>query len=140
MRWAQGLFFLNAVIWLVLGIASLVRLGGSEGGDATATGVGVGASLFNDLFADTALGRVEIRTSSEEARSNYTAAVQVSDDVWFEATYKTHDSTQASGPGAADAHSGISGTLDWRFAKRWSLRSELGTLGAGFDMLWQYRY
>ena len=31
-RWAQGLFFLNAVVWLVLGIVSLVHLGGSEGG------------------------------------------------------------------------------------------------------------
>jgi hypothetical protein len=36
MRWAQGLFFLNAAIWLVLGIVSLVRLGGSETGAVTA--------------------------------------------------------------------------------------------------------
>jgi len=41
MRWAQGLFFLNSVIWLVLGIASLVRLGGSEGGVVTALVVAV---------------------------------------------------------------------------------------------------
>ncbi|MFN2240939.1 MAG: hypothetical protein ACK2U2_01545 [Anaerolineae bacterium] len=41
MRWAQGLFFLNAVIWLVLGIASLVRLGGSEGGAVTALVVAI---------------------------------------------------------------------------------------------------
>lgn len=41
MRWAQGLFFLNAAIWLVLGVASLVRLGGSDGGVVTAVAVAI---------------------------------------------------------------------------------------------------
>ena len=40
-RWAQGLFFLNAAIWLVFGIVSLVRLGGSEGGAVTALVVAI---------------------------------------------------------------------------------------------------
>ena len=31
MRWAQGLFFLNAAIWLVFGIVSVVRLVGNAG-------------------------------------------------------------------------------------------------------------
>ena len=41
MQWARGLFFLNAAIWLVLGIVSLVRLGGNEGGVMVALVVAV---------------------------------------------------------------------------------------------------
>ena len=66
--------------------------------------------------------------------------MQVSDDVWFEATYKTPGGGHRVEPGASGADKGVSGTVDWRFSRSWSLRSELGTLGAGFDLLWQYRY
>lgn len=31
MRWAQGLFLLNAAIWLVFGIVSVVRIAGNAG-------------------------------------------------------------------------------------------------------------
>jgi hypothetical protein len=41
MRWAQGLFFLNAAIWLALGVMSLSRLGGNEGGVVTAPVVAI---------------------------------------------------------------------------------------------------
>jgi len=41
MRWAQGLFLLNAAIWLVLGIASVVRLAGNAGQGVTAVVVAV---------------------------------------------------------------------------------------------------
>jgi hypothetical protein len=122
-------------------VAALLLGGGTaEGGGAAATGVGVGAVLFNDLFSQTPLGRVELRTSSEEERANYTAAVEVSDKVWFEATYQAPDNTGRVEPGASRNDSGVSGTVDWRFSRSWSLRSQLGTLGAGFDLLWQYRY
>jgi translocation and assembly module TamB len=121
-------------------VALLLGSGAGEGGGAAATGVGVGAALFNDLFSQTPLGRVELRTSSEQERSNYTAAVEVSDKVWFEATYQAPDNTGRVEPGASSNDSGVSGTVDWRFARSWSLRSQLGTLGAGFDLLWQYRY
>jgi len=41
MRWAQGLFLLNAVIWLALGVMSLLRLGGNEGQGVTALVVAI---------------------------------------------------------------------------------------------------
>ena len=41
MRWAQGLFFLNAAIWLVFGIVSVLRLGGNEGQGVTALVVAI---------------------------------------------------------------------------------------------------
>lgn len=121
-------------------VALLLGSGTGEGGDAAATGVGVGATLLNDLFSETPLGRVELRTSSEASRSNFTAAVEVSDNVWFEATYQAADNASYAEPGASRDDSGVSGTVDWRFSRSWSLRSQLGTLGAGFDLLWQYRY
>ena len=113
-------------------------LGGSDAG-ATTTGVGVGATLLSNVFAGTPLSAVELRTSAEADRSNYTAAVQISDEVWFEATYQSPEQN-SSAPGASSQDPGFSGTVDWRFRRQWSLRSELGTLGAGFDLLWQYRY
>jgi hypothetical protein len=41
LRWAQGLFFLNAAIWLVFGIVSAVRLAGNAGQGMTAVVVAV---------------------------------------------------------------------------------------------------
>ena len=40
-RWAQGLFFLNAAIWLVFGVVSVVRIAGNGGQGATAVVVAV---------------------------------------------------------------------------------------------------
>ena len=40
-RWAQALFFLNAAIWLVFGIVSVVRLAGNEGQGVTALVVAI---------------------------------------------------------------------------------------------------
>ena len=41
MRWAQGLFILNAAIWLGFGIVSVVRLGGNAGQGVTAVVVAI---------------------------------------------------------------------------------------------------
>jgi hypothetical protein len=72
--------------------------------------------------------------ASDEWRS-YSAAVPISDNVWFEGSYKTEERATA-----AEGHSGFSGTIDWRFKQNWALRTEAGQLGAGLDLLWHYRY
>ncbi len=113
---------------------------GEGGGSATATGVSVGGQLWDDLVADTPLGAVDIRATSEEERAKYTAAVRVSENVWFEASYKSRAENSHATPGASESEPGFSGTVDWRLSRDWSLRTDLGTLGAGFDLLWQYRY
>ncbi len=117
-------------------------LGGrpEEGGSATATGFSVGSQLWNDVFSNTALSVVNIRATSEEERAKYTAAVRVSEEVWFEASYRTGADRAQTSPGASGTEPGVSGTVDWRFSRDWSLRTDIGTLGAGFDLLWQYRY
>ena len=41
MRWAQGLFFLNAAIWLVFGVVSVIRLAGNAGQGVAAVVVAI---------------------------------------------------------------------------------------------------
>lgn len=109
----------------------------TSGSGARAAAGGV-ASAFNALFADSLFG-VEIRTTTYEDKASYTAAVQVSDNVWFEGTYRA--STVEGGQASTGADPvDLSGTIDWRFRRNWSLRTEIGTLGTGLDLLWQYRY
>jgi hypothetical protein len=94
----------------------------------------------NELLADTNLPHVELRTGSESSGEDrryqtYTAAVQISDQVWFEGSYKALSTTETTEQGDA-----VSGTVDWRFKRDWSLRTEIGNIGTGVDLLWQYRY
>lgn len=118
-------------------------LGGSgtgEGGDPAATGAGVGADLLGSLLVNTPLSQVEFRAGSEQltdqrSYSTYTAAVPISENVWFEGSYK---SLNTSDPG--QERDALSGTVDWRFRRNWSLRTEVGTVGTGLDLVWQYRY
>jgi hypothetical protein len=58
--------------------------------------------------------------------------------VWFEGSYKTLQAQDLSG--ANRNANALSGTFDWRFKKNWSLTVEAGTIGAGTDLLWLYRY
>ncbi|HEX7672317.1 MAG TPA: hypothetical protein VF395_22130, partial [Polyangiaceae bacterium] len=81
---------------------------------------------------------VELRVeSTSESRPRYTAAVRVRENLWFEAsTYQQTDRSAATGTD----RSVYSGTIDYRFRPRWSLRTEAGTAGGALDLLWQYRY
>ncbi len=113
---------------------------GQESGSATATGVGLGAGVLGELLSDTPLRNVEIRTASEQTvdertYSTYTAAMQLSDEIWFEGSYKTLNNSEP-----AQENQAVSGTIDWRFRRDWSLRTEVGTIGAGLDLLWTYHY
>jgi len=112
--------------------------------------LGAGATMLSEVLGNTALRGVELRAGVEQ-RSNstsgqssqlatnewrsYAAAVPLSDDVWFEGSYKTEERATA-----AEGYSGFSGTIDWRFKQDWALRTEAGQLGAGLDVLWYYRY
>ncbi len=114
-------------------------LGGGPGNDKASAGVGLGAALFAEVLADTPLSRVELRTSKGDRTANYTAAVPLRDNLWFEATYM-NPSTSSARPGSVANEPGFSGTVDWRFRQNWSLRTEIGNVGAGLDLLWLKRY
>ncbi|MGC4092317.1 MAG: translocation/assembly module TamB domain-containing protein [Polyangiaceae bacterium] len=115
--------------------------GATEGGDARAAGAGVGADqLLGPLLANTPLRNVELHTGNElsadrRSYSTYSAAVPISENVWFEGSYKTLNTQDSRAQGNA-----VSGTVDFRFRRNWSLRTEVGTIGTGVDLLWNYRY
>jgi hypothetical protein len=121
--------------------ALLLGGGGSrDNGQAQAAGLGYGADFVGQLLADTPLQRVELRTGTETTAddvsySTYSAAVPVSENVWVELAYKSLEAG-----GATEQRDAASAIVDWRFKRDWSLRTEAGTVGAGLDMLWQYRY
>jgi len=121
-------------------IQALVLGGSADGGDARAAGVGYGADFVGELLADTPLKRVELRTGNETSADErnyltYTAAMPVSENVWVELSYKNLESNSP-----AEHTDAASATVDWRFKRDWSLRTEAGTIGTGLDLLWQYRY
>jgi hypothetical protein len=92
-------------------------------------------SQLNRLFGQSP---VELRVgSTSESKPRYTAAVRIRENLWFEAS--TYKQTQDAS-GAASDQSVVSGTIDYRFSRKWSLRTELGTMGGALDLLWQRRY
>jgi hypothetical protein len=120
-------------------VFALLLSGSGTEVDSTTAGLGVGATLFNEFMSETPLSAVELRTSQDEQHANYTAAVPLKENLWFEGTYQ-NATNNGLRPNSSSAREGFSGTVDWRFRRNWSLRTEVGTLGAGADILWQYRY
>jgi len=98
----------------------------------------VGNELIAGLFDETLLGRVELRAETEGAEETeaYTAKVRLRENLFFETTYRRGFERVDPNADTPD----VSGTFDWRFRRNWSLRTQVGTLGTGVDLLWQYRY
>jgi hypothetical protein len=107
-------------------------LGGSDSGTAN---IGVGA--LDTLLADTPLARVQLggRESSDTTKGAiYTAAYRASDRVIVEGNY------QAAGTDNPGEAGNVGAAVDWRLTKTVSLRGQLGTIGTGVDLVYQYRY
>jgi hypothetical protein len=121
-------------------VLALLLSGSDAEVDSTAAGLGVGATIINEFMSETPLSSVEIRTSQDEQHANYTAAVPLKENLWFEGTYQSATNNGLNPSATTTPREGFSGTVDWRFHRNWSLRTEIGTLGAGADLLWQYRY
>jgi autotransporter translocation and assembly factor TamB len=129
----------SAIIALVLGASGSSTAGSS--------GIAYGAAALNQLLGESgvrgvgitagreAQGEGQMARISDRGWNSYAATVQVSDEIWFEGKY----TLESVGPGVKP-RSGFSGTVDWRFHPSWSARTEVGTLGLGADLLWQYRY
>jgi autotransporter translocation and assembly factor TamB len=115
--------------------------GSSRSREGSAAAGGVLATAFNSLFAES-LSRgpvqVELRTSTNQDKASYTAAVRLAENIWFEGTYRNRLEAQQDATSAEPVD--VSGTIDYRFRRNWSLRTEVGTLGTGLDLLFQYRY
>lgn len=128
--------------------AVLALVIGSGTGNQDGIPVALLAAPLNQALGETGMRGVEFYAGSESDVSEgqvarlsdrswnrYTASVQLTDEIWFEGSYRQ----ETSGPDSTPK-SGMSGTLDWRFAPNWSARTEVGTLGFGLDLQWQYRY
>jgi autotransporter translocation and assembly factor TamB len=106
----------------------------ASGAGAVALGSGVAIGV-NQLVANSP---VEVRVdTTEQNQPRYTAAVRIRENLWFEASeYEQAD----YGHSATTDRNVVSGTVDYRFTRRWSLKTEVGTAGGALDLLWQYRY
>jgi hypothetical protein len=106
------------------------------GGAGAALSGGVQALGVNQLLGESVQLRVDSTAESEEVESSYTAAVQIDQDLWFEANYQRGQDNTLN----QDRSGILSGTVDYRFHNNWSLRTNVGTTGGSVDLLWQYRY
>jgi hypothetical protein len=77
---------------------------------------------------------VNIGTTSDD-RPSYGASVRLSERLSFQGTYQPPSETKRDENG-----SDLKGSLDYQISRRWSLRTELGTTGGAFDLLWSHRY
>jgi autotransporter translocation and assembly factor TamB len=109
---------------------------GTTGGAAAKTAALQGpVSQLNRLFGQSP---VELRVgSTSESKPSYTAAVRVRENLWFEASTFKHSDTSG---GTNNDQNVVAGTVDYRFSRSWSLRTQAGSLGGALDLLWQHRY
>lgn len=118
--------------------SAAARTGTAQGTNTLRAGAGY---LSQQLLANTALSQLELNagtetTADQRSYATYSAAYPIADNVWFEGSYKTLQNQDLTGA----SRNAISGTVDYRFKRNWSLTVELGTIGAGTDLLWLYRY
>ena len=119
-------------------VAALLAPGSTSGNASLGAGAGY---LGKQLLANTALSNLQLNAGSEttadqRSYATYSAAYPITDEIWFEGSYKTPQAQDLSG----SSRTAVSGTFDWRFKRNWSLRIEAGNIGVGTDLLWQYRY
>lgn len=113
--------------------ALALLLGGTDAGSTTNIGIGA----LDTLLADTPLARVQLRGKDSQDSSKgatYTAAYRASDRVIVEGNY------QAAGRENSEQAGTVGAAVDYRVTKTVSVRAQLGTIGTGVDLVYQYRY
>lgn len=121
------------ILALVIGGGSGFKGGGSIAIVANELSTIEGLEFYSTQ--QTGAGNSRVASLNDDTWDSYTASYQINDKLWFEGSYERQTSSATS-----QVHGGVSGTLDWRFLPQWALRTEVGTLGMGLDLLWQYRY
>jgi translocation and assembly module TamB len=122
-------------------------------GGATAASAATGNSLAETGRGEAALGQtfslginqvlrqsvgnvaVSVGTTADD-RASYSASVRLSDRLSFQGSFRPPSSENKREENTSD----LTGSLDYQIARSWSLRTELGTTGAAFDLLWSHRY
>jgi autotransporter translocation and assembly factor TamB len=107
-----------------------------DGSSSEAAAIGQTFALGINQFLRESLGNVAVSVSTtEDDRARYSASVRLSDKLSFQGNFRP-----ASASNPEESTNDLTGTLDYRFTRRWSLRTELGTSGGAFDLLWSHRY
>jgi hypothetical protein len=107
------------------------------GGSSNLGAASIGFSALDSLLADTPLARVQLRgqdSADTMKGATYTAAYRASDRVIVEGNY------QAAGTDSAAQGGTVGAAVDYRMTKTISVRAQLGTIGTGVDLIYQYRY
>jgi translocation and assembly module TamB len=115
---------------------ALALLAGT-GGSSNLGAASIGFSALDSLLADTPLARVQLRgqdSADTTKGATYTAAYRASDRVIVEGNY------QAAGTDSAAQGGTVGAAVDYRMTKTISIRAQLGTIGTGVDLIYQYRY
>ena len=105
--------------------------------DASATNLGIG--VLDSLLGDTPLGRVQLRSQESTDTGEgtiYSAQYRVSDKVIVEGNYRA---SSGSSPDDSD-RAGYGAAVDWRVGRNVSVRGQLGTIGTGVELVYQYEY
>ncbi len=77
---------------------------------------------------------VSVGTTADD-RASYSASVRLSERLSFQGSFRPATERNRDENG-----SDLTGSLDYQISRRWSLRTELGTTGGAFDLLWSHRY
>lgn len=124
----------NDIVALLLGVqgSDTVNSNGQQGADLRGSAT---ALAMNQLLRGSALAGFQFGAGqTHQGDSVSTVSMRASNTVWLEGrTVRT--STQRA------ANSGVqsSGVIDWRFARGFSLRTQLGTI-SGLELRWSHRY
>jgi len=124
----------NDIVALLLGVQASDTA--STGGQQSASRGGSATALaMNQLLRGSALGGLQFGAGqTHKGDSVSTVSVRASNTVWLEGrTVRT--STQRAANSAVQS----SGVIDWRFARGFSLRTQLGTI-SGLELRWSHRY
>lgn len=122
---------------LLTGSGSASSSGPAFASDPNDTGaLGQTFSLgINELLRDS-VGNLAVSIgTTKDDRSSYSASVRLTDKLSFQGNYQSASETRSD-----RSTSDVSGTLDYRVSRHWSVRTELGTSGGAFDLLWSHRY
>lgn len=115
---------------------SVTTTGAADGGGGDEAALGQTFAFgINELLRES-LGNVAVSVgTTPDDRASYSASVRLSDKLSFQGNFQP-----ASDSNLEESANDLTGTLDYRFSRHWSLRTELGTSGGAFDLLWSYRY
>ncbi|MEO8184087.1 MAG: translocation/assembly module TamB domain-containing protein [Deltaproteobacteria bacterium] len=107
-------------------------LAGTNGGEVA---LGQTFSLGINQLLRESVGNVAVSIGTSDDRPSYSASVRLSDRLTFQGSFRPPSEAKRE-----ENSSDLTGSLDYQISRRWLLRTELGTTGGAFDLLWSHRY